>query len=157
MLLMTSWNSTTSWNTLSSFFQLKKKKLVCPLLLIYGLLVTTYDFVIFCGIWMIKMEVSKSFSLLNKMFANFNNFKWIHIKVFCRNMEVPWNTPNALCSINRLMDHCWVHLKRESKHTHTLLQNTKCLRISTCSSDIFSHLRDLNFEFFFICMHIPPK
>ena len=125
MLLMMSWNSTTSWNTLSSFFQLKKKKkLVCPLLLIYGLLVTTYDFAIFCSIWMIKMEVSKSFSLLNKMFASFNNFKWIHIKEFCRNVEVPWNTPNALCSINRLMGHCWVHLKRESKHTHTLLQNT---------------------------------
>ena len=125
MLLMMSWNSTTSWNTLCSFLQLKKKKnLVCPLLLIYGLLVTTYDFAISCGIWMIKMEVSKSSSLLNKMLANLSNFKWIHIKVLCRNVEVPWNTPNALCGINRLTGHFWVYLKRESKHTHTLLQNS---------------------------------
>ena len=40
------------------------------------------------------------------------------------------------------------------KNIHVTSKLFKCLRISMCSSDIFSHLRDLNFEFFFICMHM---
>lgn len=62
----------------------------------YVLLFTTHEFAIFYGLYMIRREVSKSPSLLNKMCASLNKVKLIYIKVSWRNLEAPWNTPNVI-------------------------------------------------------------